>query len=57
MSEVLFSTNLSTELFEYAHAFGITAQDLKDRLVRNVDAIFDDSCKEWLRGQIESYRV
>jgi len=54
---VLFSTNLSTELFEYAHGFGITASDLKERMVRNVDAIFDESVKEWLREQISSYRL
>ena len=54
---VLFSTNLSTELFEYAHAFSITVESLKERLVRNVDAIFDESSKEWLRNSIESYRV
>ena len=45
------------ELFEYAHGFNITVQNLKDQLVRNVDAIFDDSCKEWLRNQIQSYRI
>ena len=54
---VLFSTNLSTELFEYAHAFSITVESLKERLVRNVDAIFDESSKEWLRNSILSYRV
>ena len=54
---VLFSTNISTELFEYAHGFDVSTQDLKDRLVRNVDAIFDDSYKEELRQQIESYRI
>ena len=54
---MLFSTNLSTELFEYAHAFGVTPPQLKQRLIRNVDMIFDDSCKEWLRGQIENYRL
>ena len=54
---VLFSTNISTELFEFAHGFAISAADLKARLLRNVDAIFDDSCKEWLRSHIASYRL
>ena len=47
---MLFSTNLSTELFEYAHAFGISKEQLKENMVRSADAIFDDSCKEWLRN-------
>ena len=54
---VLFSTNISTELFEYGHAFAITTADLKERLVRNADAIFDESCKEWLREQISNHRL
>lgn len=54
---MLFSTNISTELFEFSNAFAVTAEALKDRLIRNVDTIFDDSCKEWLRSQIESYRI
>lgn len=49
---VLFSTNISTELFEYAHGFNITPAQLKERLIRNADTIFDDSCKEWLRTTI-----
>jgi len=54
---MLFSTNISTELFEYGHAFSITTSDMKERLVRNADAIFDESCKEWLREQISAYRL
>ena len=54
---MLFSTNISTELFEYAHNFGVSAEELKELLIRNVDAIFDDSCKEWLRERIQNYRI
>jgi len=46
---MLMSTNISTEYFEYCNAYAITLEQMKQRLVRNVDAIFDDSCKEWLR--------
>ena len=54
---MLFSTNLSTELFEYAHSFAVTAEDLKARMLRNVDIIFDESYKETLREIIDNYRV
>jgi len=54
---MLYSTNLSTEMFEFANAFQVTPAQLKTLLLRNVDAIFDDSCKQWLREQIEAYRV
>ena len=54
---VLFSTNLSTELFEYAHAFAVTPEELKARMVRNVDIIFDEACKEPLREIIQNYRI
>lgn len=54
---VLMSTNISTEYFEYCNAYAITLEQMKERLVRNVDAIFDDSCKEWLREQIAGYRI
>jgi adenosine deaminase len=54
---MLFSTNISTELFEFANAFQVTGKQLKAQLLRNVDAIFDDSLKPWLKEQIESYRV
>jgi predicted nucleotidyltransferase len=53
---VLFGTNLSNELFEYAKAVGAVTKDLKKLLIRNVDAIFDDSLKPWLRETIEKYR-
>jgi len=46
---MLFSTNISTELFEYATAFQSTGEKLKAMLLRNVDAIFDDESKEWLK--------
>ena len=49
---MLFSTNLSTEMFEYTKAFNVSAQDMKKLLIRNVEAIFDDTCKDWLRAKI-----
>jgi len=36
-------------LFEYAKAVRSTAKDLKALLLRNVDAIFDEDSKGWLR--------
>ena len=54
---MLFSTNISTELFEYCNAFGVQGDELKALLKRNVDAIFDEKCKEELATEIESYRV
>lgn len=46
---VLFGTNLSNEMFEYAKAVGIGISEVKELLIRNVDAIFDDGAKVWLR--------
>jgi hypothetical protein len=37
---VLFGTNLSNELFEFAKAVKASTRDLKELLGRNVDAIF-----------------
>lgn len=54
---MLFSTNLSSEMFEFANGFQVTSNEVKSLLLRNVDAIFDDSLKGWLRDQIESYRI
>lgn len=54
---MLFSTNISTETFEFCNAFQITSAELKAQLLRNVDAIFDDSVKPWLTKEIEQYRV
>jgi len=54
---MLFSTNISTELFEFAKGFKVSTEDLKALLVRNVDAIFDEDCKGEIREQIEKYRV
>ena len=45
---MLFSTNISTEMFEYAKGFGVETSELREMLLRNCDAIFDESCKEWL---------
>jgi len=53
---MLFSTNISTELFEYCKAFDVTSERLKEIMLKSVDAIFDSKCKEWLRGKIQAYR-
>lgn len=45
---MLFSTNISTELFEYSKAFDVCSEDLKQLMLKAADAIFDESCKEWL---------
>jgi predicted nucleotidyltransferase len=52
----LFGTNLSNELFEYAKAVGAETKDLKELLLRNIDAIFDEDLKPYLREKIEKYR-
>ena len=40
---LLFNTNISMELFEFAKAVKITeVSDLKELLIKNVDAIFYD---------------
>jgi hypothetical protein len=54
---MLFSTNISTELFEYAKGFKVAGHELKALMLKNVDAIFDDGCKVWLQEKIQSYRV
>jgi len=46
----LFGNNSSQELFEYAKAVRASPKDLKALLVRNVDAIFDEDSKAWLRS-------
>jgi hypothetical protein len=53
---VLFGTNLSNELFEYAKAVKAEPKDLKELLLRNVDAIFDEHEKPKLKEIIEKYR-
>ena len=53
---VLFGTNLSNELFEYAKAVGAETKDLKDLLLKNIDAIFDEELKPILREKINKYR-
>ena len=52
---MLFANNNSHELFEYAKAVGATSKDLKELLLRNVEAIFDEDSKPWLRALIERY--
>lgn len=52
---MLFGTNISNEVFEYAKALNITPAQLKELLLRNVEAIFDEGEKEWLRDQVEKY--
>jgi hypothetical protein len=46
---------MMNEMFEYAKAVGATTKDLKELLLRNVDAIFDDECKEWVRTTIAKF--
>jgi len=43
-------------MFEYAKAVGAESKDLKELLMRNVDAIFDDDAKDWVRQTISKYR-
>jgi adenosine deaminase len=54
---MLFSTHHSTEFFEYMNAVEADSKDCKEMVLRNVDAIFDDSVKEWLKEKIEQYNV
>ena len=53
---VLFGNNLSQELFEFAKVVGHSPQQLKQLLVRNAEAIFDEESKAWLKEQIEKFR-
>lgn len=54
---MLFSTNISTELFEYSKAFDVSSLELKDLMLKGVNSIFDESCKEWLGDSIQKYRA
>ena len=56
---VLFGTNLSNEMFEFAKANKATTKDLKALLIRNVDAIFapDQETKDWVRVKIEKFTI
>jgi hypothetical protein len=54
---MLFSTNISTELFEYCKAFDVSSSDLKELMLKGVNSIFDDSCKEWLTEKIMTFRA
>ena len=42
-------------MFEYAKGFGIEPKELKGLLLKNVDAIFDETAKESVRKEIEKY--
>lgn len=53
---VLFGTNLSNEMFEFAKAMNVETKDLKALLLRNVDAIFDDTLKDWVRESINKFK-
>ncbi len=53
---VLFGNNSSQELFEFGKVVGHTPKELKALLIRNVEAIFDEESKEWLRNEIEKHR-
>ena len=48
---------MQSEMFEYARGFKQTTEQLRALLLKNVDAIFDDSCKEELKKTIEAYRI
>lgn len=56
---MLFGTNLSNELFEFAKAVKASTRDLKALLEKNVEAIFtdDSETKEWLRDKINKFPV
>ena len=56
---MLFGTNLSNELFEFAKAVAATTRDLKALLERNCDAIFakDDETREWVRGLVKKFPI
>ena len=49
---VLFGTNISNEMFEYAKAVGGDIKQIKELLLRNVDSIFDEESKVWVKSQI-----
>jgi hypothetical protein len=56
---VLFGTNLSNELFEFAKAVKANTRDLKTLLERNATAIFaeDDETRDWVKGKISKFPV
>ena len=56
---VLFGTNLSNELFEFAKAVKASTRDLKALLQKNVEAIFasNDETRDWLRDKISKFPV
>lgn len=46
---MLFSTHHGTEMFEFANAVEANPTDLKELLLKNVDAIFCENSKEWVK--------
>jgi len=54
---MLFSTNISTELFEFAKGFDVSAEALKQMMLKSCESIFAEDCKEWLREKITKYRA
>ncbi len=46
-------------MFEYAKAVGFGSRDLKNLVMRNVEAIFakDQETKDWVRGQVTKFTV
>jgi adenosine deaminase len=53
---MLFSTHHSTEYFEFANAVDAGPKEFEAILLKNVDAIFDESAKDWLRETLAAYR-
>jgi adenosine deaminase len=57
---MLFGTNISNEMFEFAKAVNATTADLKQLLLRNAEgALFamDEETRLWVRQQIERFPV
>jgi adenosine deaminase len=46
---MLFSTHHGTEMFEFANAVEANPSQLKALLLKNVDAIFDEDAKSWVK--------
>jgi len=54
---MLFSTNLSTEWFEYAKAFNLTCLQMRAQTLKAVDAAFcDEETKAWVRERVERFQ-
>ena len=52
---MFFNGNLVSETFEFVKVLHLSPEDIKEKMMEGVNAIFDEEAKEGLRERIEKY--